>query len=80
MTDILAAIVRLKEDGIESFEGSGILIVPCGSPEEIIGMVSRVKKIFDEIDYEKSWIIDPYYYQKHRREDGSLDLSPEEFT
>lgn len=80
MTDISVAIARLKEDGIESFEGSGILIVPCNSPEEIIDLVGRVKRIFKEIDYQKSWQVDPYYYQKHRLEDGSLDLSPEEFT
>lgn len=80
MTDISTAIARLKEDGIESFEGSGILIVPCNSPEEIIGLVSKVGKVLKEIDYQKSWQIDPYYYQKHRLEDGSLDLSPEEFT
>ncbi len=80
MTDISAAIARLKEDGIESFEGSGILIIPCTEPEQIYDMATKARRIFKEIDYQKSWQIDPYYYQKHRLEDGSLDLSPEEFT
>ncbi len=80
MNDISVAIARLKEDGIESFEGSGILIIPCTEPEQIYDMVNKVRRIFKEIDYQKSWQVDPYYYQKHRLEDGSLDLSPEEFT
>lgn len=80
MTDISAAIARLKKDGIESFEGSGILIIPCTESEQIYDMVNKVRRILKEIDYQKSWQIDPYYYQKHRLEDGSLDLSPEEFV
>ena len=80
MTDISAAIARLKKDGIESFEGSGILIIPCTEPEQIYDIANEVRRIFKEIDYQKSWQIDPYYYQKHRLEDGRLDLSPEEFT
>lgn len=80
MTDISVAIARLKEDGIESFEGSGILIIPCTEPEQIYDMVNKVRRIFKEIDYQKSWQIDPYYYQKHRLEDGRLDLNHEEFT
>lgn len=80
MTDISAAIARLKEDGIESFEGSGVLIIPCTEPEQIYDMAIKVRRILKEIDYQKSWLIDPYYYQKHRLEDGRLDLNPEEFV
>lgn len=80
MTDISAAIARLKENGIESFEGSGILIIPCTEPEQIYDLVNKVRRIFKEIDYQKSWQVDPYYYQKHRLEDGSLDINHEEFT
>ncbi len=80
MTDISVAIARLKEDGIESFEGPGILIIPCTEPEQIYDLVNKVRRIFKEIDYQKSWQIDPYYYQKYRLEDGSLDLNHEEFV
>ena len=54
MTDISAAITRLKEDGIESFEGSGILIIPCNDPEAIYDLATKARRIFKEIGYEKS--------------------------
>ena len=80
MTDISKAIARLKKDGIESFEGSGILIIPCDDPEKIYDMVNKVRRIFKEIEYEKSWQIDPYYFNKHRRDDGSLVMERQEFV
>lgn len=61
------AVLELKARGIESFEGSGILIIPCSSPEEIYDMAGKVRRIFKEIGYEKSWQIDPYYLDKHAR-------------
>ena len=80
MTDISAAIARLKEDGIESFEGSGILIIPCTNPEAIYDLATKARRIFKEIGYEKSWQVDPYYWDKNRREDGSLEMTREEFV
>jgi hypothetical protein len=80
MTDISAAIARLKKDGIESFEGSGILIIPCDDPEAIYDLATKVRRIFKEIGYEKSWQVDPYYWDKHRREDGSLVIERQEFV
>lgn len=77
MTDISAAIARLKEDGIESFEGSGILIVPCSSADDIFNTVAKVKRILKEIDYHKSWQVDPYFYQRKRFEDGTVVTGPE---
>ena len=74
MTDISAAIARLKEDGIESFEGSGILIIPCDNPEVIYDLATKARRIFKEIGYEKSWQVDPYYRDKHRMDDRSLVL------
>ena len=65
MTDIGKAIEYLKENGIESFEGAGILVIPVSNPEEIYDMASKVRRLFKEIGYEKSWQIDPYYIQKH---------------
>ena len=64
-TDIANAVLYLKSKGIEAFEGSGILVVPASSPEEIYDLVHKVKRYFKECGYEKSWLIDPYYYQKH---------------
>jgi hypothetical protein len=54
MTDISKAIERLKEDGIESFELMGILVIPCNTAEEIYDMAEKARKIFKEIDYNKS--------------------------
>lgn len=77
MTDISAAIARLKEEGIESFEGSGILIIPCSSADDIFNTVAKVKRILKEIDYHKSWQVDPYFYQRKRFEDGTVVTGPE---
>ena len=57
----------LKDNGIDSFELSGILVVPVSSPEEIETMVPRVKRLLKECGYEKSWAVDPYYYDKHTK-------------
>jgi hypothetical protein len=65
MTDIPAAIAELEKYGIEAFELSNILVIPCGSPEEIYMLANKVRRIFKGIDYQKSWQIDPYYYVKH---------------
>lgn len=65
MTDILAAINALKEKGIEAFDVSNMLVIPVSNPEDIYPTVGKVRRIFKEIDYQKSWRIDPYYYAKH---------------
>ena len=49
---------------ITAFEDSGILVIPCSSPEEIYDLATKVRSIFKEIGYSKSWRIDPYYYSK----------------
>lgn len=64
MTDILKAIDALKEVGIEAFEGHGILVIPASSPEDIYPMAEKARRVFKEIGYEKSWRIDPYYFDK----------------
>lgn len=63
MTDIDIAIKKLKESGIEGFERMGILVIPVSSPDDIYDMATRCRRIFKEIEYEKSWQIDPYYIQ-----------------
>ena len=80
MSDILAAMTRLNEDGIESFEKSGILIIPCTNPDDIFDLATRARRIFKEIRYEKSWQVDPYYYQKKRYSDGSVVMELGEFV
>lgn len=64
MTDILKAIDALKEVGIEAFEGHGILVIPASSPEDIYPMAEKARRVFKEMGYEKSWRIDPYYFDK----------------
>lgn len=71
------AIKYLKENGIEAFEGSGILIIPCTSPEEIYNLVYRVKTLLKDVGYEKSWQIDPYYYERKRLDNGKIFVGPE---
>ena len=77
MTDISAAIEYLQTKGIEAFEGSNILIIPCTEPEQIYDLVNKVRRIFKEIDFQKSWQIDPYYFQKKRYSDGSVVVGPD---
>ena len=66
MISIDEAIKCLKERGIEAFELSGVLTVPCESPDDIYDMAEKLRRIFKEIGYEKSWRIDPYYLE-HRK-------------
>ena len=63
------AILYLKERGIDAVEESGILVVPCSSPEDIYPLANNLRRYFKEIGYNKSWSIDPYFYQKR----GSID-------
>ena len=79
MTDIKTAIEHLGTKGIEAFEGSNILIIPCTSPEQIYDLASKVRRIFKEIDFQKSWQIDPYFYDKKRHADGSVVVGPEDY-
>lgn len=64
MSDISTAIEYLKKNGIDAFEASGVLTIPVSSPEEIYDIANTARRIFKEIDYQKSWLIDPYYYSK----------------
>ena len=77
MTDIQVTIEYLRGKGIESFEGPGILIIPCDNPEEIYDLATRCKRYFKEIGFEKSWQVDPYYYQRKRHSDGTVVTGPE---
>ena len=60
------AIEYLKENGIESFERMGVLIIPTDSPEDLDVKASKIKKLLLACGYEKSWSIDPYYFEKRQ--------------
>lgn len=66
MTDISIAIGTLKDSGIESFEVNNMLIIPVTDPEDIYPTATKVRRIFKEIDFQKTWQIDPYYYSRHQ--------------
>ena len=58
---------------ISAFEDSGILVIPCSSPEEIFDMATKIRSLFKEIGFNKSWRIDPYYYEDLKRMRGDND-------
>ncbi len=64
--DISDAVKKLQEHGVEAFEGNGILVIPCSCPEEIFDLANNVRRIFKEVGYNKSWQINPYYYDKNQ--------------
>lgn len=76
------AIKRLKSEGLEAIEVGGILVIPFDyvhecTDDEFYKLISKVKSIFKEIGFEKSWQIDPYYYERKRHADGSVVVGPE---
>lgn len=66
------AIAFLKEHNIESFERMGILIIPVESPEHLDQIAKDIKRLLDECDYDKSWSLDPYYYERHQSLIGEM--------
>ena len=75
MTDIPVAIESLKKNGIEAFELSNILVIPVDKPDDIYPMANKARRVFKEIGYEKSWQIDPYYYEKRQTLNGEMYLN-----
>lgn len=63
MTDIDQAINYLETKGVSAHNSAGILEIPVDSPEDIVEMVSKAKKLLQDIGYDKSWQINPYYYE-----------------
>lgn len=74
MTDIRTAVEFLRSNSIDAFESGGIVVIPCSNPEEIYDMANIVRRYFKEIGYEKSWQINPYYYDTIKRMKGDFDL------
>jgi len=75
MTDILEAISALKKIGIEAFELSSILVIPVDKPKDIYPTVEKARRVFKQIGYEKSWQVDPYYYEKRQTLNGDMYLN-----
>ena len=74
MTDVKLAIQALKDAGIEAVEGPMMLIIPCDGPVKIYETVRNAEKVFKKIDFQKSWEVDPYYYEKRKTLTGSMFL------
>lgn len=72
MTDISIAIETLKKHGIDSFDMSGILVIPVESADNIFELATTARRIFKEIDYQKSWQVDAYYYERHKGLTGQM--------
>jgi hypothetical protein len=63
-SDINGALLYLKNEGIEAFDLDNILVVPCESAEEIYNTAEKVRRLLKECGYEKSWRIDPYFFER----------------
>lgn len=72
MTNIDEAVAFLKERGIESFGLMGILTIPIKSAEHLDQVASDISKLLKECGYEKSWRIDPYFYERHESLAGAM--------
>lgn len=66
------AIEFLKSKGIESFERMGILVIPVESAEQLDQVAKDIKRLLNECGYNKSWSIDPYYYEKKKTLEGEM--------
>lgn len=81
MSNINKAIEHLKENDIDAVEVGGILVIPYDyihdDPDKFCDVITQIKGLLRDVDYDKSWQIDPYYYERKRNEDGSVVLGPE---
>ncbi len=66
MTDFDTTIAFLKTKGIESFELMNILVIPVTSCEHLDQVAKDIKRLLNEVGYEKSWRLDPYFYEKRQ--------------
>lgn len=59
------AIAYLNSKGIASFEHAGVLVIPVSAPTDIDTTVRNVKRYLKEVGYDKSWMVSPYFYERH---------------
>ena len=78
MSDAGAAIAYLKENNIEAIEAGGVVMIPFANlnenPDEFYALISRVKSLFKDIGYEKSWQVDPHYWERHKSEEDTYQM------
>ena len=77
MTNVTEAVRYLRKQGIEAVERAGILVVPASSPLEVLDLVGVVKRYLKEINYDKSWLIDPYFYDVRMKGDRDYEFIKE---
>ena len=65
MDEFQKAIEYLKMKGVEAFVLMNILTIPVESVNQIEPMAGRIRKLLKDCGYQKSWRIDPYYYERH---------------
>lgn len=68
------AIEALKEKDIYSFERMGILVIPVRKEDvkDLDKIASNMKKILVSIGFNKSWQLDPYYYERKESVIGEM--------
>lgn len=72
MNEFEKAIAHLKTKGIEAFELMNILTIPVESAENLDQVAKDIKRYLQECGYEKSWRLDPYFYERHRSIEGEM--------
>ena len=74
-------IEHLKENGYDAVEVGGVLVIPYDyihdDADKFCDAITQIKGLLRDVDYDKSWQIDPYYYDRKRNEDGSVIVGPE---
>ena len=50
----------------------GILVIPVSSCEHLDQTAKDIKRLLDDIGYDKSWRLDPYYYERHESVIGEM--------
>lgn len=72
------AVKHLKEKDIEAIDGGNILVIPfnyvekCFSSEDIANFVNTIKHHLQDVGYDKSWQINPYYYERKESLAGEM--------
>lgn len=63
------AIDILKANGYEGFELSGVLMIPVSSSEKLDQIAKDVRRLLESVGYNKSWALNPYYYENHKEKE-----------
>ena len=68
------AVIFLKSKGIDAFEQMNILVIPIEKDQLVVldQIAKDMKRYLQECGYEKSWRIDPYYYENRQTLSGEM--------